>query len=204
MSRCAAHSLAAEPGKIAFGGTDIYVRSTFDFDIDAAWGPAFIRLRVTPEWLEMQLKRSAACFALGLDSARAKETPTYIHEPSSEVSSLAWCIVINEDSFRMTGASKDGGNIWTRYVEFDDLALALKCAPDSVDIPQDYAWYGGSLFFCGDGEDVDEFVSEVSDELPEVDAKATEMKMESVIGANGPSLAPASGTPAPRALRHGV
>jgi len=191
------------PSSLPGAPVDLYVRTTFD--IDAVHGPAFVRVQLTPEWLELINRRAAACEELRFRSARAELSPTYVSSANSEVTIHRWNLEVDATTFRFLGEARDGGNSVSRWIGLSELsqALSFHANPDSDQVPDGFDWYGGTLFYVED-EEVGFFIDEVCDELPEVDAKETERKMAAAIAGTSEGLQPAADAPPARQRRMGV
>lgn len=170
---------------------DLYVRPRFD--IDAVYGPGFIRVQLTPEWLELLARRAAACTELQLKSARAEISPTYVSYTDSEVTIQQWAIELDTGSFRFVGKAEGGGNSVSQWIGLGELghALTFDANPDSQEVPDGFGWYGDSLFYVED-EEVDLFIEEVTEELPQIAAKQAELAMTEVIAGSSDGQQPAA------------
>jgi hypothetical protein len=182
---------------------DVYVRVTFD--IDTVTGPAFIRVQMTPEWLELLSRRMAACEELQFKFARAEFSPTYVDSSTSEVTIRRWSLEVDANAFRFIGEARNEGNSVSRWIGLGELgqALSFQADPNSGQVPDGFGWYGEALFYVED-EDVGFFIDEVCNALPEVDAKETALKMAEAISETSDDKAPTTGASLARQRRMGI
>ena len=165
---------------------DLFVRATFD--IDDVSGPDFVGLRITADWLAMQIRRNAAFCELDLTCIEAVQLPLHIDEASSEVSFSDWHLQLDRDSFRFVGKADGGGNTRSDWVSIADAQAVFNAMCGRCVIPPGFEQYGGAVFYSDD--DVEYLIENVTEALPAIEAMETHLKMAEVIEAETKTAAP--------------
>ena len=160
-------------------GVDFYVEASINNDY--AIGPQFFRLRLTVDFLVNAQRKINDCVTAGFTEAKLPGSPDEC-DPGGNVQIHEWSMCVDKSSFWCRGET-DGGNACTStWLTIPYLLGALQAVSDKKLDDESLAWYGNCLFHHE--SDIDDFMDNVLEVHPEIEAAETALSMDAVIEAN--------------------
>lgn len=166
---------------------DVYLMVLNQREGDPA--PAFLRVKVTLDWMNETLSRTAFCSAAGLHTARALDKPDYVDEGKKHLGAQ-WQIEVDGAAFRFVYPLTHSTVYATFWLENADLVKSIVALrSNKLEELCAMGTHGGCLFHCGDNDPFD-FIEDVLEKVPSVGARQTAIDMSKAILLTGDSCAP--------------
>jgi hypothetical protein len=169
-------------------GVEVFLECFANSDYSA--GPAYASLRVTEQALSKVINAARACeendwnfVELGLAPARWQGEDD---DGSVDLRIRYWDMRVYKDALHFHGMPKEGNDsVESRSLDLAMLYQALTLEPDSEEMPENMAWFGGVLVY--DTGNLDGLCEQLAEDYPEIEAQENALEMQRVIAEAPPA-----------------